>query len=184
MPGDGVLRVRLGAVLIREACALADLREPEKARPLLDRAVETLSDASSSSTEDAQGREHRSEALWELARIRRVLKNAAGADRADAQRVALWEHRPASELAALALKETSLAALIGYGKTAVPPAALTVRDLDLDQAAANLELAIARGFRDLRMLQSHADSQLLLSREDLRLPIMDMAFPDRPFGDQ
>ena len=59
-----------------------------------------------------------------------------------------------------------------------------VRERDLDQASANLKLAIARGFRDLRMLQSHPDSQMLLSREDLKLPIMDMAFPDRPFGDQ
>jgi proteasome lid subunit RPN8/RPN11 len=33
------------------------------------------------------------------------------------------------------------------------------------------------------MLQSHPDCQLLLSRADLKLLIMDMAFPDRPFGD-
>ena len=160
-PGDDMLQVRLGAALIREASALADLREPEKARPLLDRAVKILSDASVSSTEEAQRREWRSEALWELARILRVLKNTAEADRVDAQRVALWQDRPPAELATLALKQTSLAALIGYGKTPVSPAALSVRELDLDQAAANLQLAIARGFRDIRMLQSHPDSQIL-----------------------
>ena len=183
-PGDGVLQVRLGTALIREARALADLREPEKARPLLERAVKTLSDASVSSTEEARRRESLSEALWELARILRVLKNTAEADRVDAQRVALWQDRPPGELAALALKQTSLAALIGYGKTPVPPAALSVRELDLDQAAADLQLAVARGFRDLRMLRSHPDSQILLSREDVKLLVMDMAFPDRPIGDR
>ena len=182
-PGDGVLQVSLGAALVREACALADLREPENARPLLERAVKTLSDASVSPTDEARRREWRSEALWELARILRVLNDTAEADRVDARRVALWQDRPPGELATLALKETTLAASIGYGKTPVPPAALAVRELDLDQAAANLQLAVARGFRDLRMLQSHPDSQVLLSREDIKLLIMDMAFPDRPFGD-
>ena len=148
---------------------------------MLDQAVKTLSDASVSSTEEAQRREWQSEALWELARILRVLKNTAEADRVDARRMALWQDRPPAELATLALKQTSLAALIGYGKTPVPPAALSVRELDLDQAAANLELAIARGFRDLRMLRSHPDFQILLSRKDLKLKIMDMAFPDWPF---
>jgi len=183
-PGDEVLQVRLGAALVREASARADLREPEEARPLLAQAMKTLSDASVSSTEKAQRREWRSEALWELARILRVLNKTAEADRVDTQRVALWQDRPPGELANLALKQASLAGLIGYGKTPIPTVALSVRELDLDQAAANLRLAIARGFRGLRLLQSHPDCQILLSREDLRLLIMDVAFPLRPFGDQ
>jgi hypothetical protein len=183
-PGDLVLQVRLGAALMREASALADLRELAKARPLLERAVKTLSDASVSSTEEAQRREWHSEALWELARILRVLKNTAEADRVDAERVALWQDRPPGELATLALTLTSRAALIGYGKTPVSQIALSVRELDLDEATADLELAIARGFRDLRKLRSHPDSPMLLSREDVQLLVMDMAFPDRPFGDQ
>ena len=56
--------------------------------------------------------------------------------------------------------------------------------LDLDQAAANLKLAIAQGFRDLGMLESHPESRILLSRDDLKLPIMDLAFPDQPLGAQ
>jgi eukaryotic-like serine/threonine-protein kinase len=183
-PGDGVVQVRLGAALIREASALGDLRELEKARTLLERAVKTLSDAVVSSTEEAQRREWRSEALWELTRILHVLKNTADAYAVDAERVALWQDRPPGELATLALKHTSLAALIGYGKTPVPPTALSVRELDLDQAAANLQLAVARGFRNIRRLQSHPDSEMLLSREDVKLLIMDMAFPDRPFADK
>ena len=133
-------------------------------------------------TDEAERREWHSEALWELARILRILQNPLEADRVDSQRLAMWQDPPPVALATLALKETSLAALIGYGKTPVPPAALSVRAVDLDQAAANLQLAIARGFRDLRMLLSHPDSTLLVSREDLKLPIMDMAFPARPFG--
>ncbi len=43
----------------------------------------------------------------------------------------MWRDRPARELAALALKEAKLAALIGYGKTPVAPAGLSVRELDL-----------------------------------------------------
>jgi eukaryotic-like serine/threonine-protein kinase len=183
-PGDKALPVQLGAALVREASALADLQEPEQARPLLDQAVKTLSDALPSATEEALRREWQSVALWELARVLRVLKRPGEAERDDAQRVALWHDRPPDELATLALKQTSLAVLIGYGKTPVPSPGLSVRQLDLDQAAANLKLAVARGFRDLRMLLSQPDFQILLSREDLKLPIMDMAFPVRPFGDQ
>ncbi len=182
-PGDQEFRVRLGAALIREASALADLRALEKARPLLQRAVRTLSNASLSSTEEPLLHELRSEALWALARIFRDLNDTAAVDRVDAQRVVVWQDRPAVELAAFALKQTSQAALIGYGKTPVSPAALSVRNLDLDQAAANLELAITRGFRDLRMLQTYPDSPILLSRKDLDLPIMDMVFPEPPFAD-
>ncbi len=160
------------------------MQESEKARTLLDQAVKSLSGAAVSATEEAQRRQWEGAALWELAHILRALNKTSEAERVDAQRVALWRDRPPGELATLALQQTSLAAVIGYGKTSVPPLALSVRERDLDQASANLKLAIARGFRDLRMLQSHPDSQMLLSREDLKLPIMDMAFPDRPFGDQ
>ncbi len=181
-PGNDLVQVRLGAALIREACALADLREPEKARLLLERAVKILSGvAKSQSTEEAARRAWLSDALWELARILRVLRNEPEAEKVDAARVALWQDQSPEELATLALKHTSLAALIGYGKTPVPPAALSVRMLDLDQAAADLRLAVARGFRDLRMLRSHPDSPILLARDDVKLLMMDMAFPNQHF---
>ena len=94
----------------------------------------------------------------------------------------LWRDRPPAELASLALKQTTEAALIGYGNTPVSPVALSVRQLDLDQAAANLQLAVARGFRDLGKLQSYPDSRFLLSRPDVIPLLMDMTFPERPFG--
>ena len=54
------------------------------------------------------------------------------------------ESRSPDELITLALKETSRAVLIGYGRTDVSERGKAVRELDLDQAAANLQLAFAR----------------------------------------
>jgi hypothetical protein len=59
-----------------------------------------------------------------------------------------------------------------------------VRELELEEAANSVRLAISRGFKDLTKLRSHPDSTFLLSREDVKLAIMDMAFPDRPFEEQ
>jgi eukaryotic-like serine/threonine-protein kinase len=183
-PDDNLLKIRLGAALIQEANALADLHEPEKARPLLEGALKALIGASVTLTDEAERRELQSEALWELARVLRMLKNMNEAHRMDAERAALWQDRSPAELAALALKQTTAAGLIGYGKTPVSPAAQLVRELDLDQAAANLRLAVVRGFRDLRMLESNPDFAILLARKDVKLLVMDMAFPERPLRNQ
>ena len=148
---------------------------------MLDRAVKALSIAAVPASEQAQRREWQSDALWELARILRATNDPAQANRIDAERAALWQDRRPAELADLALKQVTLAVLIGYGKTPVSPQALTVRRLDLERASANLELAIDRGFRDLPMLLSHPDSQFLLAKDDLKLRIMDRQFPARPF---
>jgi len=180
--GDVAISGSLGMALTREAEALAQEQKPDAALPLLERALVILTPRVSAARAGEEDRERLSEAFWQLALVDRALGRRADAAGIDARRVALWQDWPPSELATLALKETSQAALFGYGKTPVPPAALSVRELELDQAAANLKLAIARGFRDLNMLHSYPDSQILLSREDLKLPIMDMTFPDRPFG--
>jgi len=183
-PGDAAISGSLGMALTREAEAHAEEQKPDAALPLLESALLMLRPRGSAAKAGEEDRGRLSEALWQLARVDRALGKRADAAGIDDRRVALWQDRPTSELATLALKQTTLATLIGYGKTPVPPVALSVRELELDQAAANLKLAIARGFRDLRMLHSHPDSQILLSREDLKLPIMDMTFPDQPFGDQ
>jgi len=185
-PGDAALQARLAATLGQEANALADLGQPEQAILRLERAVALFRSGPDRAASDKDGVEERqwySEAMWDLARVLRALKRPAEATRADAQRVALWERRPAVESVDLAFKQLQTANVIGYGATPVSDPARAVRELDLDQAAANLRLAIARGFRDLRKLRSHPDATVLLGRGDLRLPIMDMAFPDRPFGD-
>jgi hypothetical protein len=100
-----------------------------------------------------------------------MLKQSDEADGVDAQRVAIWRDRPPAELASLALKQTSRAALIAYGKPTGSPTADLVRELDLGQAATSLRDAIANGFTDLRMLKSHPDAALLLSRDDVKSAI-------------
>ena len=210
-PGDAALRVLLGAALDREANTLFDQGLAVEAKQRLERALVLLRPEVNPATSDkdeqrrtpitprgavrpgararvdeagVEERRWRSEVLWDLAHVLRALKLLADAEKADGDRVALWQERPPTELVNLAFRQLERALVIGYGKTSISDRARAVRDLDLDQAAANLRLAIARGFRDLRMIQSHPDSQVLLSREDLKLPIMDMAFPARPFGDQ
>ena len=61
--------------------------------------------------------------------------------------------------------------MIGYGRTDVSERAKVVRNLDLDQAADNLRLAIARGFKDVDRLKAHPDAQFVLSRDDLKTAI-------------
>ncbi len=178
------IRGRLGTILTQEACALADLSKTNVALPLLHRAVDLLSNLGTVSTLDDRSREWLSESLWELARVLRATRETGKAAECDVRRVALWEGQPPAKLASSALRETTQAVLIGYGKTPITDPARFVRQLDLDQAAANLRLAISLGFKDRTMLRNNPDSEVLLSREDVRPLIMDMAFPDWPFGEQ
>ena len=71
------------------------------------------------------------------------------------------------ELVTLALKETSRAVLIGYGRTEVSDRARAVRSSDLDEAAANLQLALSRGFKDAARLRAAPDAPFLLARDEL-----------------
>jgi serine/threonine protein kinase/tetratricopeptide (TPR) repeat protein len=208
---DAALRILLGAALDREANTLFDQGLAQEARERLERALSllrlqpnhaipeadsgresrshrevlyVLGQAPNADEEAAVERRLRSEALWSLARVLRALKLPQQAESADAERVALSREHPPGELVAMAITQLDWALVIGYGKTPVSDRARAVRELDLDQAAANLRLAISRGFRDIRKLRNTPDATFLLSREDLKLPIMDMAFPDRPFTNQ
>ena len=127
-------------------------------------------------------REARSEALWDLARVLRALKLPSEANRVDAERLGVWSTCPPDELVALALKETSRAVLIGFGRTDVSKRAKAVRKLDLDQAAGNLQLAIERGFKDLNRLKAHPDAPFLLSRDDLKSAIAGLESARLPNG--
>jgi eukaryotic-like serine/threonine-protein kinase len=210
-PADSALRALLAAALDREANALFDQGLAEEARERLDRALMLLRPRANHAMSDndslaerrscrevlyvmgqapdgaeagAPERRLRSEALWDQARVLRALKLPNEADAADVERVALWKEHPPSELVDLAFAQLDWALVIGYGNTPVSDRARAVRELDLDQAAANLRLAVSRGFRDMHKLHANPDAPILLKREDLKLPIMDMAFPDRPFRDQ
>ena len=94
-------------------------------------------------------RERRSETLWHLARVFRDLKLPQEAERIDAERNELWKSRPPEELVDLALKHLSQATMIGYGKMPLSDRAAAVRELDLDQAAGEVKLAVSSGLKDL-----------------------------------
>jgi serine/threonine-protein kinase len=167
-PGDGDLQGLLGATLTAEAVAEADLRGPVTALDRLQRAETILRPLGSPPDAPGRQRERLAEALWELARILRAANRSAEADRLDTQRVSLWARRPAGELADLALRQATGAVLIGYGKTPISPAAQRIRDLDLDQAVANLLRALSQGFDDLALIRAHPDAPALLARPELQ----------------
>jgi tetratricopeptide (TPR) repeat protein len=165
-------------VYVNLANTLADENQLEEAKEVLEKATDLFRQLPG---EGVVLREVRSESLWDIARLLRALKLTAEADQTEAERFDLWKTRPPEELVALALKHTDRANLIGYGKAPLSAQAKAVRELDLDQAADELRLAIARGFKDLRMLKSHLDSDVLLSRIDLAPALEDLAFPQSPF---
>ena len=96
------------------------------------------------------------------------------------RRKALWQDHPPAKLASLALERTKLALQIGYGTTPISESARSVRKLDLDQAAAELKLAIALGFSDMSMLRNHRDSwafPALCDWDDVKRLIQDLERP-------
>jgi serine/threonine-protein kinase len=165
---DTTLPARLATILTLKAAVLADQRELEMARGLLERAQTLVSARALSTGATAQDRESASGALWELARVLRELMKPAEAAHVDADRIRRWEKRPPAELVELTLKQLVRATVIGYGKTKAPPQIQAVRELELDQAADNLCQAILGGVSDLSTLQSLPDGALLLSREDVK----------------
>jgi serine/threonine-protein kinase len=178
---DPTLQGRLGAIFTCEAIAMTDLKRTDEALHLLHEAVDILSHFGTSPAADDQAREWLNESLWELARMLREMSKPREADLRDTERIALWKSRSPRELAALALRQARRAALIGYGKTPISDQARSVRELDLDQAAASLRLAISLGFKDLAMLGADPDSWILFARTDLRPLLMDLSFPAWPF---
>ena len=80
------------------------------------------------------------------------------------------------------MEATARAATVGYGRLALDDRATAVRSLDLDLAAECLRMAVELGFRDSAALGRNPDASLLLSRDDLRPALRDIAFPEEPFG--
>jgi serine/threonine protein kinase len=185
--GDPTLKIWLAVALDNEANAMMDQDQAEGARALLERAAALFRrqhDRPTPSGEVALERESRSEVLWDLARVLRALNLPEEASRVNAERIGLWSARPPDDLAALALKETSRAVLIGFGKTDVSARAKAVRQLDLDEAAANLQLAVERGFKELEQLKAHPDAPFLVSRDDVKTAIAGLTSPRQPKGTQ
>ncbi len=173
-PSDPTLKIWLAVALDNEANALMDQGHAQQARPLAERAAAPFREKSDRPTPAAEltfERETRSEVLWDLARALRALKLSADANQVDSERLELWKSCSPDDPVALALKETSRAVLIGFGRTQVSDRAKLVRNLDLDQAAENLRLALERGFKDIDRLKSHPDSSFVLSRDNLKTAI-------------
>ncbi len=97
----------------------------------------------------------------------RDLKQVPAAERIDAERLELWKAGSPDELVALANLHLTEATLIGFGKAPLSPPALAVRDLDLDQAANELKLAVERGCKDFGKLKSRPEWHFLQSRVDV-----------------
>ena len=169
-----MLKTWLAIALDNEANTMSDAGQAKAARPLLEQAAALFRENQSGSTPAADRafeREARSEVLWDLARVLRALGMSNEANQIDAERLGLWSTRSPDELVDLAFKETSRALVIGYGRTDVSDQAKVVRNLDLDQVAANLRLAIERGFKEADRLKAHPDASFVLSRGDLKTAI-------------
>jgi serine/threonine protein kinase len=181
-PPGASLRAKVTEYTDREAKTLMDLNSLEEARTLLER------DAKSRSSQDPTpggtgDRESVSEALWDHARIARIGKNKKEADRLDHQRESLWDREPVDKLVAFAATLASRADMIGYGLTALSAAGQRVRELDHEQAAAALRLALGRGFSDVDKIIKNRSFGPLLKRDDIKILLFDRAFPSSPFGE-
>jgi tetratricopeptide (TPR) repeat protein len=207
---DPALRVLRGAVLDLEANTLFDQGRAAEAQDRLQRALALLQQGKNSAPSgqgnalESQSRHDvlfvlgqeitaaspgyherrcRSEALADIACMFRGQRLFAEAEKADAERAAVWEGKPLSELVDTALEQLESALLIGLGKTPLSDRARAVRELDLAKAAGTVRLSIALGLTDLSKVRSHPDARFLLSRKELEPLLMDLAFPDRVFAD-
>ena len=169
-------------MLMGEGLAAADRGRTADAADRLRRAVEALAPFGSSATGDQKPRRRLSEAIWERARLLRSSGDAVEADGLDTDRQRLWKDRPPTELADLAMEETTRAGRIGYGRIPIDDRAAAVRRLGLDLAADHLRLAVSLGLRDFAALRKHPDATLLLSRPDVRVLLDDAQFPAEPFA--
>jgi tetratricopeptide (TPR) repeat protein len=172
---------RIAAIDTQIAAALADQKQSQEALKLLEPVVNRFKTAAESASFDTEQCTLYTDALWELMRVLRLLGRGADAHKIDVERAQLWKGRPPRDLAEHALAQTSgRVALIGYGKSPLGQPAALVRQLDLDQAAADLKLAIVLGFNDIASLRANRDAPLLLDRDDIQTMIRGLAHSESP----
>src|SRR5208337_2106573 len=99
-----------------------------------------------SSADNSLAREALSEVLWDRARLLDSHGQGTEAANFDKERKTVWQERAPAELIDLATREAARANVIGYGNKPLPEGGERVRQLDRDQAASTLQLALARGF--------------------------------------
>jgi serine/threonine-protein kinase len=88
----------------------------------------------------------------------------------------------ATTLYSLACLEVLRGVLIGRGRPDATPAEQTQRCEANDRAMEVLRQAVRAGYRDLAHIQRDADLHPLRSRLEFQMLLLDMAFPDVPFG--
>jgi tetratricopeptide (TPR) repeat protein len=179
---DPARQASLAVALTRESESLADLKQTNTALETLDKAITIWSKLAAIPAVPDIVSKGLSESLWERARLLRASGKSADAEKLDLQREALWKGRAAGELVALADEEASRATLIGLGATPISEEGQYVRQLDLDQAAAHLRLAIGLGYSDLTILRSNPRLAPLLLRDDIKPLIMRLETTDRSPG--
>ena len=167
-PENSTMRCRLADAFTREAWAQFDLKQTDDALKSLEEAARALKPLANSPSVQSERRDYLTEVLRARAVLLRSLNQSAGADKADGDRLALWDGQAGQGLANLALVQVGRAALIGYGKTPLAGPGRLARDLDLDLAAINLKLAMTRGFTDLPAVRSRPESTVLLERDDIK----------------
>ncbi len=184
-PEDRTRQFKFAVALHDQAAVLADLAQFDKARTMLKDAADRfrkLIGRAASDDELANERSRRSETLWDLARVLRKLGTPGEADRVLDERRDLWKTRPPRELLDLALEHLGKATMFGYGKPVPSGRSPAVRELDLDQAAADLKLAIDLGLRDPGKLKSRPESTFLLSRDDVKTLLKQLDSPGPASG--
>jgi eukaryotic-like serine/threonine-protein kinase len=195
-PEDNALKLQVAVALDKEADAMADRGQTGKAKELLERAAAIFREVAGRAAAGndlalerawrgdtlfnfrdvagraapgkdlARERAWRSETLWDLGRVLRDLKQVTEAEQIEAERLELWKAGSADELVALANLHLSEATLIAFGKFLLSPQGAAVRELDLNQAANELKLAVERGCKDLGKLKSRPEWHFLQSRVD------------------
>jgi serine/threonine-protein kinase len=176
------LQVQLGDALVRQAGCLADQGDPERAESMLERVANLMRVLGEADDDAPAARRVRSEALRDLARVRRLRGRADASARAAAERLSLWDRASRDGLFALASQSAARAGLIGYGRAPLPPAGEAVRDLYIRAAAADLRLARDLGFRDAARVRADRGLADILDRDPLRSVLDDLEFPEYPLA--
>jgi serine/threonine-protein kinase len=170
-PVNSALSAKLAAAFDQGARVQVDLRQPDQGRSLLEQAAVLLRAARERGAAADLGALRRvsSEVLWDLARVLRILgrpeKEIAAVE---AERLALWQGRPAPELIDLARDEAIRASVVEYGKPPSSPQARAVRENELDLIRSHLRLAASFGFRDVAKPASDPAFLSLFSGDEIK----------------
>ena len=181
-PADPSDRDRLANCEANAAAALVTLGRPSEARACCDRAIAIREDQVRDNPANETYHQGLAEGLLRSGGVRAAAGDLAGAA-ADWRRAdGLYaSHPPAGRQYAVlwACCRGSLAGLAGAAGSGVSAAEGTAH---AEEAMTLLRRAVASGHRDFAHCQAEPGLDPLRSRDDFRLMMMDLAFPDVPFA--